>query len=114
MGCYALAHEQWTVSTCLGEMLVQQVLQSIVTQRGSARGWKGWLERLTSALVQPTAQHENGVFAQRRVTSLAALALASRVRAGAEHDVRTAKAGELCSTQPRLDGQHQKRPITAP
>jgi hypothetical protein len=67
-------------------MFVQQVLQSIVTQRGSARGWEDRLARLALTFAQPTAQHENGVFAQRRATTLASLALASNVRAGAEHD----------------------------
>jgi hypothetical protein len=45
---------------------------------------------------------------------LAALALASHVCTGSEHDVLAAKADELRGAQPRLDGQHQKRPITAP
>lgn len=96
------------------EMLVQHVLQSIVTQRSSARGWKDRLVRLAMTFTQPTAQHENSVFAQRRATTLSAFALASYVGTGAEHDILTAKAGELCGAQPGLDSQYQKGPITAP
>src|SRR5471030_2367393 len=108
MGSHALACQRWALPTCSGEMLVQQVLQSIVTQRSSACGWKDRFGRLALALAQPTAQHENGVFTQRRATTLAALALASHVCTGAEHDVFTTKARELRCSQARLDGEHQK------
>ena len=95
-------------------MLVQHVLQGIVTQLGPARAWKCWLGRLALALSQPAAQRENRILAQRRATALAALALASHVGTGAEHDVLTAKTSEFRGPQPRLHSQHQKRPVAAP
>ena len=95
-------------------MLVQHVLQRVVAERGSARGREDRVVGPTVALAQPTSQDADGVLAQRSATTLAPLALASHVRADAEHDVLAAKTCELRGAQPRLDGQHQKRPITTP
>ena len=95
-------------------MLVEQVLQGVVAQGGSGVVGKAGSRGLALAFSQPIAQHDDGVFAQGRAAALAALALASHVRAGAEHDVLAAKTDEFGGAQSGLDGQHQQRPIAPP
>jgi hypothetical protein len=92
-------------------MLVEQVLQRVVTQGGASHAREERIGGLTASLAQPVAQHSDHVLAQRRAAPLAALALAADMRAHAKNDVVAAKPGELRRAQPGLYRQHDNGPV---
>ena len=91
--------------------LVTQERDRVAAERSAAAGWEQRLVGLAGALVEPFAQHGDGLLGQRRGALFAALPEDLDVRAGAEVHVLAAQAGELGDAQPGLDREGQQRVV---
>jgi hypothetical protein len=88
-------------------MLVQQVLESIVAQRGAVDCREGGIGGLAMPLCQPGAKNSDRVFAKRRVAEFASFSLASDECHRGERNIFAAEPEKLRSSQPGLDGDEE-------
>jgi hypothetical protein len=76
-------------------MLVQNVLQAVMTQWLTSRAGKNRIGLLTFSLSQPATQNTDCLFAKRSTSCFASFAQALYMSANTEDDVFAAQANEL-------------------
>ena len=95
VGRDAFLSQRLAAAASSGQMLVQNVLQAVMTQGLTSRAGKNRIGLLTLSLSQPTTQNADRLIAKRSTSCLASFAQALYVSANAEDDVLAAQANEL-------------------
>ena len=109
----ALGVQRWARCRRGERMPADQVLERVAAQPAAAHGREQRLIVVAAPFLEPLLQQLGGVAAKRCAALLAALAVASDVRTGAQNDVLAAQADQLGCAQPGLERDQQHRVIPA-
>ena len=94
-------------------MLADEVFERVTAQPVAAHRREQRMIVAAAPFPQPLLQQLDGVAPERRAPFLAALAVASDMRTGAEHRVLAAQVDQLGCAQPGLKRHQQDRVIPA-
>ena len=98
---------------CNGQVLGEQVVESVVTEKAAALIREDGGVRFAAKFLQPVPQRCRRVLAQRRTAFLASLAMATHMGTGAELDIPAAQTEEFRRSQSGLHRYKQQGAVTA-